>query len=169
MTTRIRSYNRILTQKQHVVNLVFPIALFFVFAISALLVLLLAANLYHKNTDTVLQDDDRYAVLSYLSEKVIQNDVDGGISITTRDGVDCLTIASYYNETAYVTYIYEYEGMLKELFIRADADISFANGSDITACYGLQMEETTPGVFTFTAADRSGCTSSLTAAERSAQ
>lgn len=164
---RTRSYNRIHRQKQHIINLVFPIALFFVFAVSALLVLLLAANLYHKNTETVLQDDDRYAVLSYLSEKVIQNDVDGGITITTRDGIDCLTITSHYNEMDYVTYIYEYEGVLKELFTSADADISLSSGSDITACYGLQMEENAPGVFTFTVADRSGHTSTLTAAERS--
>ena len=62
---------------RHVIDLIFPIALFFVFAASSLSVLILAANVYTSTTKRLSINDENRTVLSYLSEKIRQNDTDG--------------------------------------------------------------------------------------------
>lgn len=153
--------------KTHVIDLIFPIALFFVFAASALMVLLLSANIYSKNTNHAQADDERYTTLFYLSEKIRQNDTKGAISISTQEGIDCLTITADYSGIRYVTYIYEYDGMLKELFVQEGISASLSSGQNIMVSHGLTMEEIGTGIFQFTVQDADGQTSSLIATERS--
>ncbi|MCB6585629.1 DUF4860 domain-containing protein, partial [Streptococcus gordonii] len=58
-------------------------------------------------------------VLSYVTEKIHQSDQNQAVSIGTFDGLPSLVIElTYDNDQTYVTYIYEDNGILRELFIQ---------------------------------------------------
>ena len=155
------------TRQNHVIDLVFPIAVFFVFAASFLAVLMLAANIYSRQTADANSNYSARIPLSYISEKFRQNDAGGAISVQSLEGQDCLAMESNLNNVLYTTYIYAHDGMLKELFIRSDADAYLADGKNIMAIRDFTVEETNEGLFRFTSVDAEGNTLTLFASERS--
>lgn len=160
---------RFQTRNRHVIDFVFPIALFFVFAASSLVVLILAADIYGSTTNELQSNDENRTALSYISEKIRQNDSEGGLDITTIDGIVCLSMSADYNEVPYTTYIYEYEGTLKELFIRDDAAVSLKNGKDIMEIHSLSMVQLDEQLYEFNAVDSQGISDFLIVSERSSQ
>ena len=158
---------KISPKRQHSIDLIFPIALFFVFAASALMVLILAADLYSSAGKQQQKKEEIYTPLSYLAEKIRQNDTGGAIRIIRLEDTDCLSIAADYDGTVYYTYIYAFENMLKELFVPEHADVSPGSGTDLMPVQDLQMEELSPGLFRFTAADSDHQQVSVIIAQRS--
>ncbi|MCI8993915.1 MAG: DUF4860 domain-containing protein [Eubacterium sp.] len=155
------------TSHKHVIDMVFPIAVFFVFAASALAVLTLCARFYRSQTTEAESHYMTRTSLAYVSEKIRQNDKDGGISVETVEDQECLTLQSKIDGISYTTYIYAQDGMLKELFIRDDADLHLKDGTEIMEIGDFTMEEIDRNLFRFTSIDKNGNTSVLTASERS--
>lgn len=155
-------------QNEHKIDLVFPAAVFFVFAASALAVLILSAHAYSSQVQSSNESYKRNTSLSYVGEKIRQNDASGGISVSKLEETPCLVLCSGTQEASYLTYIYEYEGMLKELFIRSDVDARLEDGRDVMEVSDFTMDEIGDGLFRFTSADADGTTSVLIASERSA-
>lgn len=160
---------RFQTRHRHVIDFIFPIAVFFVFAASSLAVLMLAANIYSSNAATASENYMARTSLSYVNEKIRQNDSNGGIAIDTMDGTQCLVLEGSAGDISYTTFIYEYEGMLKELFLKDGVTASLADGKDIMAVHSFTMEEIDPGIYRFTSVDEQGNETFLMAAERSVQ
>lgn len=158
---------RFQTRSRHVIDLIFPIALFFVFAASALIVLILAADLYGTTTSQLRVNDENRSALAYIEEKIRQNDAEGALRIANIEDRDCLAMSADYNGVSCTTYIYEYEGMLKELFIRDDVSFSLKNGRDIMEISSLTMTSPEERLYRFTVIDSKGAESSLIASERS--
>lgn len=71
------------------------------------------------------------------------------------------------NDVLYTTYIYEHEGMLKELFIRSDVEAHLTDGKTVMAVKDFTMEEIGEGLFRFTSVDPDGNTMTLITSERS--
>ncbi len=153
---------------RHVIDLVFPIAVFFVFTASSLAVLMLAANIYHTQTTDADNNYMTRTSLAYVSEKIRQNDANGGISVRTVEDRSCLAIESVSYDVSYTTYIYEYEGTLKELFIRDDAKLRLKDGKDIMEVKEFSIEEIGDGLFRFASSDLDGNKTALIVSERSA-
>ena len=74
---------RFQTRSRHVIDFIFPIALFFVFAASSLVVLILAADIYGSTTNQLQANDENRTALAYISEKIRQNDAGGAPEIAT--------------------------------------------------------------------------------------
>ena len=111
-------------ERNHIVDVLFVLALFVVFTLSALVLVILGANVYRQ---TVSYMDENYeARTSYLTEKVRQNDVYGSISVGELEGSRALVLTREINGTTYATYLYLHQGSLRELFVRQGSDI----GSD---------------------------------------
>lgn len=144
------------SNKKHVIDLIFPIALFLVFAASALLVILLAANIYQRTTAMAEVNYESRTALSYVTEKIHQGDAGGEITIGTFDGHDSIIIGQNYGSQHYQTYIYEDEGILRELFIQEGTKASAADGREITEVHQLQMEQLADGLFRFTCVGADG-------------
>lgn len=158
---------RFQTRSRHVIDFIFPIALFFVFAASSLVVLILAADIYASTTNQFQVNDKNRTTLSYISEKIRQNDTEGALSIQTIEGTDCLALSVDYSGTPCTTYIYAYEGMLKELFIQDGVSVSLRSGKDIMEITSLTIEPLGEQLYQFTTVDETGTASSMIAAERS--
>lgn len=155
------------TQHRHVIDFTFPIAVFFVFAASSLAVLMLAANIYSNQTADANNNYMARTSLSYVNEKIRQNDERGGISIQTLEGQDCLVLENQIAGVSYTTYIYQYDGKLKELFIREGVDVRLQDGQDIMEVQDFSVEGIGEGLFRLTSVDLDGNETSLIASERS--
>ena len=55
---------RFQTRSRHVIDFIFPIALFFVFAASSLVVLILAADIYGSTTNQLQANDENRTALA---------------------------------------------------------------------------------------------------------
>ena len=147
----------------HSMDFLFSIALFFVFAATALVVLLLSANVYeqivHRSTHTFEQN----TALAYLTEKIHQNDhgPNGSIELTQFDGCEALAISQSYNGTMYTTYIYEFEGQLKELFIQNGVQATAQAGTTILNLHHLDMKAIDEHLFEFTCYSEDGSSDSI--------
>ena len=137
-------------QQKHVIDLLFPIALFFVFALSALTVILLATHVYQETTTESSVNYTAQTSLSYIREKISQADADGGVSLTTLDGEDALCLRTTQDGVSYCTYIYVLDGELRELFVSADTAPSATAGRSILPVQSFTMEAVADDLYAFT-------------------
>ncbi len=104
-------------EKKHIVDILFVLALFLVFTLSTLTLVLFGANIYQNTVNSMEDNYNARTVCSYISEKFRSNDSAGGISIGSIDGQPSLILNQEINDASYSTYIYEYDGYLRELFV----------------------------------------------------
>lgn len=147
---------RFRTQRNHMIDFLFPVALFFVFAVSALTVILLATNIYRSTTESSSLNYTAGTSLSYITEKVHQSDENGSVSIGTFEGRDALILEQSLNDETYYTYIYTDQNELKELFVKDGVEASAASGKTILPVQSFTMKEAGDRSFAFTCIDTDG-------------
>lgn len=143
-------------ENNHIIDILFTLALFCVFAASALFVVLIGANVYKS---TVTQMNDNFSTrtsLSYVSEKIRQNDTKGAVSITDLEGTPALLLSQKYDNIFLETYIYEQNGSLMELFIQGDQVPQKDDGQSIMEVDSFEMEQINDHLFHFISADTNG-------------
>lgn len=150
--------------RKHTIDFLFPLAVLFVFAVSAFTVLLLSAHVYADQTARTQSDYQAATPLSYIREKVRQNDQNGALSIGEIDGETCLILR---DDDTY-TYIYAYEDNLKELYIREGVDAHAKDGKDILEIKDFQVQELSGGLFRVSCQASDGTKQSVILSERSA-
>ncbi len=154
-------------KRRHMIDLLFPIALFFVFALSALTLILLAARIYQSTTaNSSLQYTSRTG-LAYISEKIHQNDEDGAVYLGNFDGQDAVILEQKQGDTLYYTYIYAYDQNLKELFIKDGVAATAADGRTILEVEDFTIEQVSDQLFRFSCTDQENRTSSAVIGIRS--
>lgn len=115
----------------HLIDLIFPIAVFFVFAVSSLAALVLAANIYQDTTDSATNNFTERTATAYVLEKVRQNDINGQVDIIEKDGVNYLVMAHEESAPSYTIYIYSYDGKLREMRLADNIEPSPSLGTEI--------------------------------------
>lgn len=120
-------------ENKHMVDVLFVIILFCVFAVSALILVMIGANVYKKTVNDMDLNFDSRTSFAYVTEKIRQNDAKDALSIREFGGNDAICITKNYNGTDYYTYLYYYDGYLREMNVRADSIIDPAMGSAILA------------------------------------
>lgn len=143
-------------KNRHIVDLLLPIELFLVLAASSLFLVLLAANVYQKNVAWEEKNYESRTCLSYVTEKIRQNDEKGGVEIGTFDGVPSIILRQNFGEQAYVTYLYCYDGMLRELFVQEGVSASVTDGQEILQVNDFQFSEQEDGIFKISYIDENG-------------
>lgn len=158
---------RFRTKQRHMIDFLFPVALFFVFALSALTVILLATRIYQATTENSSLNYTSRTSLSYISEKIHQQDTGGDVSLGTFDGCDALVLRQEQNNTSYCTYIYCYQNELKEIFLKDGANSSASAGQTILKVQEFSVAQTKDGLFSFRCTDEAGQTAASLVAVRS--
>ncbi len=110
-------------EKHFIVDILFVLALFGVFAVSALALVTIGADVYQHTVEDMSVNYESRAAVSYIMEKVRQNDTADSVSLTTLEDVPALCMLSRIGGDTYCTYLYLYDGHLKELFMREDASL----------------------------------------------
>lgn len=140
-------------KRKHMIDFLFPVALFFVFALSALTVILLAARIYQNTTENSSLNYTSRTCLSYISEKVHQSNFHGNVYVGTFDGCEALIMEQLYENETYYTYIYAYGQELKELFTKKGVNVSASSGRTILEIHSFSIEQLSGNLFLFSCTD----------------
>lgn len=107
-------------ENKHIVDVLFVLALFGVFAASALMLVTLGANVYKQTVAHMDENYEERTAYAYITEKIRQNNTDGAISVEELEGAPALVFTQHVSDVEYCTYLYFYDGYLKELSLRKD-------------------------------------------------
>ena len=155
---------------RHVVDVLFVLAIFGVFAASSLMLVTIGANVYKKTVSNMNHNFSERTAYAYVMEKIRQNDSYETISVDEIDGTPALTFTKTNGEDTFCTYLYLYEGQLKELFVRKDSfggTNILSAGQDIIPMSAFTLEETNDGLIRLVLDTGSGKPITLYASPRS--
>lgn len=134
---------------------VFVAALFVLFAMTAILLVLIGARQYRATAKAMNTNYEVRTASSYLTEKVRQNDSASGISIVDFAGGNALALTDA-TDNNYTTYIYYYDGSIRELFVGENAVYTPDSGQAIIACKAFDLELVRSGLILASVTDTNG-------------
>ena len=135
------------------IDTVFIVSLFVMFAITAILLILIGARQYRFTADSMNRNYEIRTASSYLTEKVHQSDTITGVSVVDFSVGSALALTDRQNNQTYITYIYYYDGVLKELFVKEDAAFTPSAGQTIVQLHGFIPEVVHTGLILITFTD----------------
>lgn len=136
----------------HSMDTVFVLILFAVFVITALFISSSGALAYKNAVDQMETRFNKQTCISYITAKVRSNNESGKISIGELDGINALCITDEFWGEEYITYIYQCDGMVREMFCSAEISLDPATGSALTEAKGLEFSQE-GGLITVTLTD----------------
>ncbi len=158
---------KLFSQKRHAIDFLFPVTVFFVFTISALTVILLAARIYQSTTDD-FPEKLYLRYCSFLSDgKAAAERPEDGIFLDELDGTQAVVLLQETDDASYLTYLYAWDGQLRELYVKEGTTLSPSAGKSILPVKEFSVEESADQVITFHCTDTSGDTASAVYAIRS--
>ena len=106
------------------IPVLFVLTLFLLLSALSISVIIAGSTVYEKISENMDNNYDRRVTFSYLTTKIRQNDSMGSIYIEEKDGVDMIAIkeADQISGDEYVTYIYYYDGYIRELYFELGSD-----------------------------------------------
>ena len=94
-------------EKHFIVDILFVLALFGVFAVSALALVTIGADVYQHTVEDMGVNYESRTAVSYIMEKVRQNDTADSIFLTDLENVPALCMLSEIDEETYCPYLYK--------------------------------------------------------------
>ena len=107
------------------------------FLILALGLALMGTNIYRGTVAAADADFARRTGLSYLSNQIRRADSAGSIRVGSFGGSDALALS---DNAGYVTYIYCYDGALRELYTDPADGLQPADGTELIPAESLKIE-----------------------------
>ncbi|MDR1292565.1 MAG: DUF4860 domain-containing protein [Clostridiales Family XIII bacterium] len=153
-------------KRKHIVNVMFTLLLLGVFALTAIFVAVLGAQVYRSSAEKMQANFDTRTSLVYIAEKVRQST---GTNFEVRDagGRPALVITEGYdNGQAYETWIYAYDGKLCETTITAGSRMAPGSGQAIMDMKSMDFE-VDGSLVKITSVNDAGDEESLTLSRRS--
>lgn len=127
-------------QQKHTIDVLFLLLLFAMFSITSLLVVLIGANTYKKTVATLDQNYEYRTLVSYLNEKVRQNNDAGTISIETLEDTCVLVLTQDYDGVPYSTCLYQYDGSIRETLISSTENFTLTSGQEVLSASSFTAE-----------------------------
>lgn len=116
---------------QHSIDFVFVLLLFCLLSMCSLAVVYIGSQVYRSTVKTMENHYSMTTANDYILEKTRQNLAYQQIEIQTIDDIDVLCLHEIYDQNQYTTYIYVYQGQLRELLISHDITFQKENGEAI--------------------------------------
>lgn len=145
-------------ENKHIVDTLFVLTLFAVFAICSMLLIAFGANIYRKTVDNYEEHFNISTSASYITEKVRQSDNSGAMDIIEFGDGNALRISSTYNNIDYYTYIYMDNGYLKELYAKAESKLSPKAGKKLLPIISFSVTDAENGMYRYSITDIYGST-----------
>lgn len=139
-------------QERHIIDILFVIALFCIFALSAVFLISIGANIYGKTVSHMDSNFSGRTSFAYVTEKIRQADKEGAVSIGELEGRPALLITETLEGTDYIIYLYEHNGYLKELMVRKDTPLPPSAGQEILEVSEFSLTQINDKLFAFTIA-----------------
>ena len=122
----------------HAMSGVFVFVLLGLFAVFSVVTVLLSASAYRSIADRADSDGTTRLSSAYLRSMLRARDEAGTVQVADEDGVRAVVLNTRYDSDEYLTRIYVYDGMLRELFTEAEMPFEPENGE--TVCPAEDME-----------------------------
>lgn len=100
-------------KENSIVDSLVILAVFCVFALTALFVVLFGAKIYRNNVNNMSDNFGKRTGVLYITERIRAND-EGSFCVIQSDFVDVLVMTTDKNNTSYNTYLYVYDNALRE-------------------------------------------------------
>ncbi len=142
--------------KQHITDIVFVLSLFCVFAVLALFVVVMGANVYKGISVNMSENYNARTSVTYITEKIRQNDSGGSISVESVGSSSALVIAQDIEGELYETWIYVADGNLNETMVREGTSVKPGDGQTIMNLQSMELEKTQGGAISVSAVDSEG-------------
>ena len=146
----------LLKRDRSIVDVIFMITVFGVFMLSALFVVLFGAKIYKKTAHDMSVNFSSRTSLAYVTEKLHQHDRKNGVEIIEDTEGPVLKMSQFVNSDEYCTYLYEYDGYLKELTVRGDIDLVRSAGKNILKLNSFSSTRVSDSLFRFNIEDDEG-------------
>lgn len=166
-------------EKNFIVDVLFVLALFGVFTVSALMLVTVGADVYRHTVEDMDSNYETRTSVAYITEKIRQNDISlpkehsqQSITIGTLADTPALILTQDIDGELYCTYLYLHDGYLKELFMKSDSypgENASAAGQEILPLKDLSMEQPAPNVLSFQLTTTDGESHSFCVSLRSSQ
>lgn len=155
-------------RRNHSIDVVFALALFCTFAVSVLMVLMMGASSYRGVTDAMNSDYQDRTGAGYIAEKIRHFDARGAITAGQFDGNDALLLKQEIDGTEYITYIYYYDGYIRELLTENDSGMTAEAGEKVIEAAGFTVKQLESGMIKITCDMLDGSSPYVLASPRSA-
>lgn len=129
-------------RKGQLMNVLFTMLLFLVFVLCALFTVLIGGRVYENINSRTEDNFAGCTAIHYVANKVRQGDKDGLIDCIDVDGTSVLELKQVNGQDTYVTWIYCYDGSIRELFTYEGSGLGLSDGLPIMECGGLVAEKT---------------------------
>lgn len=143
-------------QENHIIDVLFVIALFCIFALSAIFLISIGADIYRKTVTHMESNFNSRTTFAYVTEKVRQSDISGAVTVGELDDLPALLLTEKQGDTEYITYLYEHEGFLKELMVRKDTPLGPSAGQEIVEITEFNLEQISDRLFSFSITTNNG-------------
>lgn len=115
------------------------LSIFLLFAICSLILMILGAHQYIQISDDARMHFEVRTPMAYITNKVRQNDTYGNVQVNKVEGKDVLIVYEIDGEEIYETWIYEYGGSLRELYIKQGDNPKLDWGMELLELKALKM------------------------------
>lgn len=126
--------------RRHMIDILFVLSLFCVFAVSSVVLIIFGADIYNKTVSSMNYNYASRTSVAYITEKIRQSDIYDSVSIDNSPGYERLLMSRNINGLEYATSLYEYDGYLYELFARTDIELPIDAGQQVIALTSLDFE-----------------------------
>lgn len=137
----------------HVIDSFFVFMLFSIFTICAILLIAFGANIYRKTITNFEEHFNVTTSIAYIEEKFRQCDNADAFSVVEFGDGNALMISSTVNDIDYHTYIYMFDGHLKELHTKADNTLNPGAGQNLLDVKFFNVVQNSDSSYTFTVID----------------
>lgn len=144
------------SNNKHMMDILFVLSLFLVFAVCSIVLIILGADVYQKQVNHMENNYESRTSIAYLFEKIRQNDSINSISIDTKGESEALKLITNINDTDYAIWLYEYDGFLYELFTRAEIDLSPEAGQKILEISTLNFDQISSTLYNVSFTNKEG-------------
>ena len=148
-------------RETHRIDSIFIMLLFFLFALTAFVLIMIGVRQYKATANAMDYNYEIRTVTSYLREKTRQNSSNSSISIENINGTNALSLKSTIKDNVYNTYIYYYDGSLREMYIQDGTSFTLNLGQQIVTISGFDMVKTDDGLIIVTISDSFGGTTDM--------
>ena len=142
--------------QKHTIDILFPLTVLLVFGACSVLAILLAANIYSGSVEGSERMYNSTTALAYVQEKLHQNDAAGCVRIEQQEQGSVLVLQRSQGSQEYCTYIYAWEGSLRELMANREAGFQPSSGRALMDMASFECRWTAPGLLEICCTDAKG-------------
>ncbi len=147
---------RLTRSNRHTIDTFFIMALLALFSITSIFVILIGAKQYHSIADRMTENYETRTATSYLVEKFHQFDGSGSVSQVDIEGIPAISLSQEVGESTYYTYIYVYDGYLREITVAEGTTFSPAAAEQLVEASSLTITAYTSNLYCFELVDTYG-------------